>query len=108
MNSTQVSNMFRKTMVFPVLAMALSAPSMAQQTSDNSAALPQVIAARSAEEAARDGARHPQETRQPMAGEITVDATLQKDGNLTGSAQAKWGVAYQAKGTVTGTATPTR
>lgn len=53
-------------------------------------------------------ARYPDTSREPMAGVVTVDAELQKDGDLTGSAKAVWGVAYEAKGRVSGTVVPTR
>lgn len=62
MNSIQVSNMLRNTLVVAALAMALTTPALAQPDNDNSAVLAEVIAARSAEERARDSARHPQET----------------------------------------------
>jgi len=62
MNAIQVGYMLRKSLVLTVLAMTLTAPALAQATSDNSAVLAEVIASRSAEEKARDGARHPQET----------------------------------------------
>ena len=55
--------MLRHSLVAAVLGLAVACPlQAAQESHDSSAALAQVIAARSADERARDSARHPQET----------------------------------------------
>ena len=54
--------MLHKRLLAPLLATALAAPALAQVSPESSASLAAVIAARSDQERARDGARHPQAT----------------------------------------------
>ena len=54
------------------------------------------------------GPRYPDDSREPRAGRLVIDARLGEDGGIAGRVEGEWGVAYEAQGPVTGTASATR